>query len=73
MEKIIKKIIKPFSQDENLARQEYILNLILFTIITLISISFIVSCLKLFFANPVSYSQNSLSLILIGGILILFI
>lgn len=73
MEKIIKRIIQPFSQEENLARQEYILNLILFTIITLISISFIVSCLKLFFANPVSYAQNSLSLILIGGILILFI
>lgn len=73
MEKIIQKIIKPFSSEENLARQEYILNLILLTTIILIGISFLVSCIKLFFANPISYAQNSLSLILIGVILAMFI
>jgi signal transduction histidine kinase len=73
MKKIIKRIIKPFSTDENLARQEYILNLILLTTIILIGIGLIVSGIKLFFGDPTSYSQNSLSIILIGIILIFFI
>lgn len=73
MKKIIKRIIKPLSSDENLARQEYILNLILLTTIFLMGIGLLVSGIKLFFGDPTSYSQNSLSIILIGIILILFI
>ena len=69
----LEKILKPKSEQEDKARQEYILNILLVTIIFLISLGSIISFYKLIFADQASYQSDSLSLILILAILTFFV
>lgn len=73
MRKFWLKIIGPISSDENQARQEYILNILLTAVVIMISLGALTILYKLIFSSPANYENNSLSLISIFGILIFFI
>lgn len=73
MKKILKKIVAPQSKDENRARREYILNIILMAIIVLVSIGSLIISYRLLFLNSENYQNNSLPLFLILIILTIFI
>ena len=73
MIKILKKIVAPQSKDENRARREYILNIMLTTIIVLVSIGVFIISYRLLFLNSGNYQNNSLPLFLILIILAIFI
>lgn len=50
------------STDEDQARREFILNVLLTACITLLAFAVVISTVKLFFANPVEYMNNGYSL-----------
>lgn len=68
-----RKIIAPRSKDENSARQEYILNILLVAIIFLISIGMTIATCNFIFLDLENYQNNSLPLFFILAILIFFI
>lgn len=68
-----RKIITPRSKDENSARQEYILNILLVAIIFLISIGMTIATCNFIFLDLENYQNNSLPLFFILAILIFFI
>lgn len=74
---MIKKLyllfIKPKSQKEDSERHEFILNIILLASIILLSVGSIISVIDLIFFNPITHSNDSLSLIVIFSILFIFI
>lgn len=69
---LLQRIIAPKSKNENLARREYILNILLITIIFLMSIGAIIIFYHLFFSDFNNYENNSLPLIFVLGILLFF-
>lgn len=73
MKNIIAKLIKPTALDDNIARKEYILNLMLLASIITISLAFLYNFLKLMIGNKLSYQHQSLCLILISCALGIFI
>jgi len=73
MIKILKKLVAPQSKDENKARREYILNIMLTTIIFLVSIGALIISYRLLFLNSGNYQNNSLPLLFILIILTIFI
>lgn len=73
MRKILNKIVAPQSKDENRARREYILNIMLTTIIVLVSIGVIIISYRLLCLNSGNYQNNSLPLFFILIILAIFI
>jgi len=67
------KIIAPKSKDENFARQEYILNILLVAIIFLIATGMIIATCNFIFLDLENYQNNSLPLFFILAILLFFI
>lgn len=70
---ILKKIIKPKNTEEGRARQQYILNIMLTTIIILITIGLLIISYRLIFSNIENYQANSISLLTMFMVLFLFI
>ncbi|MEI6836030.1 MAG: HAMP domain-containing sensor histidine kinase [Candidatus Falkowbacteria bacterium] len=73
LKRILIKIIKSHQEDETIARQEYILNILLTTTIFLIFLGTLIVVYRLVFSNLNNYKENSLSLFFILIILLFFI
>ena len=71
--RILKQIIKPKSKDENKARQEYVLNILLTAIIFLVFIGIIRISSQLIFYRTANYGNVSLPLFFILGTFIFFV
>jgi signal transduction histidine kinase len=71
--KILEKITKSKNTEDGRARQQYILNIMLTTIIILVTIGLIIISYRLIFSNIENYQNNSISLLVIFVILSLFI
>ena len=69
----LQKIVEPKSKDDNLARQEYILNILTTGIIFLISMGMIIATYNFIFFSLENYKNNSLSLFFIFIILLFFV
>jgi len=68
-----KKIIAPKSLDENKARQEYILNILLTTIIILVFLRMTIAIYQIIFTSTLNYESNFLPLFFIFGALAFFV
>lgn len=68
----IHEVVAPKSRDEDRARKEFILNILLFAAIILVSIASVINIFGFFFADPELYANNALSLVVVIGILAFF-
>lgn len=69
----IKKLIAPTSYEDDKARQEYILNILLISLIFLIAIGSLIITYRLIFPPETGYQNKSLPLIIVITVLIFFI
>ncbi len=69
----IKRLIAPTSYEEDKARQEYILNILLISLIFLIAIGSLIIIYRLIFPPETGYQNKSLPLIIVITVLIFFI
>ena len=70
--KYIARAIAPVSRNEDTARREYILNILLLGAIGLLSIGVVIAAINRIFGDQITNEQNSLPFIVLGTLIALF-